>query len=232
MRSSRATCATGGWRPRRRASACGRPAAQHRGGRDRAARLRRRARAGGAAGRADRAGRRRDAGCRLRRPLARTDARDRGSRCRRRHHHRAGRRAAASGAGRGGGGGPVLPARHRRARHLPDRRQRLHQRRRQPRAALRHGARAGAGAGGGAGRRHHRLGAQQDAQEQRRLRPQADLHRRRGHARRHHAHRAAPLSAPAQRLHGAVRARRLRAGAATAGQRAGAISAANSRRSR
>ena len=67
--------------------------------------------------------------------------------------------------------------RPRRARLLHHRRQRRHQCRRQPGAALRHGAQERARARGGAGRRPRRALAQQDDEEQRGLRLDADVHR-------------------------------------------------------
>ncbi len=69
------------------------------------------------------------------------------------------------------------------------------QRRRQPRDPLRHGARIGARARGRAARRHDRRLHEQDAEEQRRLRPEAPVHRQRRHARHHHQGRAADVPA-------------------------------------
>ena len=65
------------------------------------------------------------------------------------------------------------------------------------------------------GTRHHR--PQQAAQEQCRLRPEAAVHRQRGHARHHHPRGAAPIAQAASVDHGRLlRARRLCRGAAAA----------------
>ena len=86
------------------------------------------------------------------------------------------------------------------------------------------------GRGGGAGGRHRALVAQQDAEEQCGLRPEAALHRQRGHARHRHAPGAAPVPAAAQHLHRALRPAGLRRGAATCSQRG--ASPSSGRRSR
>ena len=85
--------------------------------------------------------------------------------------------------------GLLLPAGSRRARVLRDRRQPVDQRRRQSRHPLRHGARIGARRGSRAARRHRRRLHEQDAEEQRGLRPEAPVHRQRRHARHHHHRR-------------------------------------------
>ena len=105
------------------------------------------------------------------------------------HPDRAGRHAAAGHSGGGRAGRAALRLGPRRARVVSDWRQRGDQRRRQPRHSLRHDARPRARSRGGARRRHGAHVAQQAHQEQRRLRPAADLHRVRRHARRHHARR-------------------------------------------
>ena len=88
-------------------------------------------------------------------------------------------------------------ARIRRQRHA--RRHRLHQCRRHGGPALRHDARAGARPRGRAARRARARPAVRPAQGQHGLRPQAALHRRRGHARRRDGRDAAPVSAARRR---------------------------------
>ena len=95
------------------------------------------------------------------------------------------------------------------ARLLRHRRQHRHQRGRQPGDPLRHDPRDGAGPRGGAGRRHRAAEPQQADQEQCRLRPEAALHRQRGHARRGHPRRAPPPPQARQRPGRVLRARRL-----------------------
>jgi hypothetical protein len=104
---------------------------------------------------------------------------------------------AGRGAGRRGGRRPPVPALPGGRGQLRDRRQPVHQRRRRAGAALRQHARADAGPGSRAARRPHLARPARPAQGQHRLRPQAPLHRRRGHAGHHHRRRAEALSAPA-----------------------------------
>ena len=115
------------------------------------------------------------------------DARHRGDRPGAADCRGAGRRHAAGAAGSGRTARPELSARSRRARHRDPRRQCRDQCRRQSRDPLRHDARHGARSRGRAGRRHHPVLDEPPDQEQRGLRPQADLHRLRRHARDHHA---------------------------------------------
>ena len=103
-------------------------------------------------------------------------------------------------AGRRRGRGPAVPALPGRRGQLHDRRQPLDQRRRHGRAALRHDARPGARPRGGAARRPGLGRAAAAAQGQHRLRPQAAVHRRRGHARRRH--RRGAQAVPATRRAG------------------------------
>ena len=114
-----------------------------------------------------------------------------------RHDHGRGRLRARDRPAGGGRGQPPVPALARRPGLLPDRRQPVEQRRRRQRAALRHGARPGAGARGGPRRRPGVGRAARLAQGQHRLRPEAAVHRRRGHAGRDHRGRAAALAATA-----------------------------------
>ena len=130
--------------------------------------------------------------------LARAPRPDPRGRPAQRHDHRRGGLRARDRPGGRGRGQPPVPARARRPGLVPDRRQPVEQRRRHQRAALRHGARAGARARGGARRRPHLGRPAQPAQGQHRLRPEAAVHRRRGHARRDHRGRAAPAAAPAR----------------------------------
>ena len=142
--------------------------------------------------------------------FARADGRRRGDQLRDRHHDRPGRHAARARAAGGRRGRLLRPARPGCARLLRHRRQHLDQRRRQPRHPLRHDPRDGARPRGRAGRRHRPPLAQQADQEQRRHRPQAPVHRQRGHARRRHARRPPPPAQADQRPGRLLRARRLR----------------------
>ena len=110
----------------------------------------------------------------------------------------------------------VLPARSGIARLLRDRRQPFHQCRRQSRHPLRHDARTGARPRSGAAGRHHRHQPQQAAEEQRRLRSEAAVHRLGRHARHHHARRIAAVSETALHHVGALRAGGLPRGACAA----------------
>ena len=139
-----------------------------------------------AAGRIDRPVRRCVARTGLGRHFAGANGRHRGDRSRQRDHDGQGRHAAGDDAEGGRRGRLLLSARSRRARLLRDRRQSFHQRRRQSRHPLRHDARTGARPRSGAAGRHRRHQPQQAAEEQRRLRPEAPVHRLRRHARHHH----------------------------------------------
>ena len=128
-----------------------------------------------------------------------------------RHDDGGGRLRARRGAGRGGGRRAPVSALARRRGQLPDRRQPLDQRRRRQRAALRQRARAGARPRGGAARRPRLERAARPAQGQHRLRPEAAVPRRRGHARRDHRRGAAALSQAHRERHGVDRASPARA---------------------
>ena len=106
--------------------------------------------------------------------------------------HRRGRRHHRVGAAGRGRGQPPVCARLGSARHGHGRWGHLHRRRRQQRPALRHHARQRAGPRGGARRRAGVGRAAGSAQGLLGLRPQAPLHRGRGHARCGHAGGAAP----------------------------------------
>jgi hypothetical protein len=142
--------------------------------------------------------RRRPAPCRRRRghPLHRALAPRPRRRPPRRRPDRRGRRHPGRGAGRSRKGRPPLPPLPRRRGHLLHRRQRRHQRRRRAGPALRQHARAGPRPRG-----RHRAGRDlgrpaHPAQGQRRLRPQAALHRLGRHPRHRHRRRAQALPRP------------------------------------
>ena len=162
---------------------------------------------------------RQDRSCRWRRgrrragAVARAHEPDRGDRQARRHHDRGSRMCAANGLRSGRCQWAVLPARSRCARLSHDRRQHLDQRRWQPGHPLWHDARHGARPGGGVGRRHRPVLAQPPDQEQRRIRPEAALHRLRGHAGRCHARSAALATAAGQPEHCFRGRRRVRSAA-------------------
>ena len=100
---------------------------------------------------------------------------------------------------------PLLPAQPRRPGLLHDRRQSLDQRRRRAGAALRQCAQPRAGPRGRAAQRRH-LERPALAQEgQYRLRPQAPVHGRRGHARHHHQGRAEAVAGAQGRRHRVAR---------------------------
>ena len=122
---------------------------------------------------------------------------------RQQHDHGRGRLHPRRPAARGDGERPVLPPVARRGGQLRGGRQHLHQRRRNAGAALRQHARAGAGPRGGAARRARVGRPARAAQGQHRLRPEAPLHRRRGHAGHRDRGRAQALSEAARRRHGA-----------------------------
>ena len=126
--------------------------------------------------------------------LSRHEPRAQPRRPQRHHDRRGGLRAGRGAEGRRGRRAPVSALARRRGQ-LPDRRQPLHQRRRRQRPALRQRARAGARPRGGAARRPRLGRPARPAQGQHRLRPEAAVPRRRGHARHHHRRGAAPLSA-------------------------------------
>ena len=184
-----------------------RPPGEHRAGLARAGRLQR----GTPAGRSN--GRTHGARARLRRrpgrnrALARADARHRGRGPHRPHDHARGRRATAGRAGRGREARAAVSGGLRRARFRAHRRQRRDERGRQRRDPLRHDARLGAGTRGGARRRHGDLLDEPHDQEQRGLRPEAAVHRQRGHARNRHAPGAATARDAAQHPDGAGRLR-------------------------
>ncbi len=106
------------------------------------------------------------------------------------------------GAGRAGGGGvrgPAVPAVAGLGRQRHRGRRGVHQRGGRAGAALRQYPRPGAGTGGGAGRRARAEPAGRAAQGQHGLRPQAALHRWRGHAGHRHRRHVQAVRASAQR---------------------------------
>ncbi len=142
-----------------------------------------------------------------------------------------GRCQARQRATRGRGTRHGISARSRRARQRHGRWQHLDQCGRPARSALRNDAQPGAGHRSRACRWHGAHLAEPHAQEQCRLRPQAIVHRQRGHARRRDARRAAPglahpqpgdaagVAAELRRHGGIVRPPGLRTGWAAGGLR-------------
>ena len=206
-------------------------AAQHRAGVRDSQALPRARPAGGDPWRTDRTRQRRRRRARRDRSLARSHECHRARRCLGALVARTSRRQARQRATRGRGARHGISARSRRARQRHRRRQHLDQCGRPARAALRDDAQPGAGHRGRAGRWHGAHLAEPHAQEQRRLRPEAIVHRQRRHARRRDARRAAPGLAHPQpgdaagvvaelRGHGGiVRPPGLRAGRAAGGLR-------------
>ena len=100
--------------------------------------------------------------------------------------------------------GLLLPLGFRRSGFLPHRRRHRHQRRRQSGDPLRHGPQPGAWPGSRAGRRHGHQFHEQDAQEQRRLRPETALRGHRRHTRRDYPGRSAPGTPAVEPVYSAV----------------------------
>ncbi len=117
----------------------------------------------------------------------------------RQHHHRGSRLHASGRAAGGVRGRPVVPAQPGGRGQLPDRRQPVDQRGRHPRGPLRQQPGSGAGAGGGHRRRHVVGRAARPAQGQHRLRSEAPVPRRRGHAGGDHRRGAEAVPPPPPR---------------------------------